>query len=123
MQKAQLPALEYVMQRKITARPNASLTMNGQGLPVPDVFSASVTYLKKRNEKCAHTNCFDTHMIPTCMNTQEMMNSLMLYDTLTRHVAFEKHTEIFIEANKDLGLAVVYAYGIFCRSDVPIEMT
>ena len=53
VQKQELPALEYVMQRKITERPNVGIMMSGQGDYVPDVFTASTRYMKKRKEKCA----------------------------------------------------------------------
>lgn len=53
VEKEQLPALEYVMQRKITERPNVGVMMSGQGDSVPDVFTASARYMKKRKEKCA----------------------------------------------------------------------
>ena len=52
MEKDQLPALEYVMQRHLTARPNVGVMMSGAGDSVPDVFSATVRYVKKRQEKC-----------------------------------------------------------------------
>ena len=53
VQKQELPALEYVMQRKITERPNVGVMMSGQGDYVPDVFTASTLYMKKRKAKCA----------------------------------------------------------------------
>jgi hypothetical protein len=52
VEKDQLPGLEYVMQRHLTERPNVGVMMSGQGDSVPDVFSATVRYLKKRQEKC-----------------------------------------------------------------------
>ena len=53
MEKDQLPALEYVMQRHLTERPNVGVMMSGAGDAVPDVFNATARYVKKREEKCA----------------------------------------------------------------------
>ncbi|GFR47094.1 hypothetical protein Agub_g8664 [Astrephomene gubernaculifera] len=48
--KAQLPALEYVMQHRMTQRVNVGVMMAGQGAQA-DVFEATASFLKERRRK------------------------------------------------------------------------
>ena len=73
VQKQQLPALEYVMQRKITARPNVAVMMSGSGPNLPDVFTASQLYLKRRKEKCALPASSDRNL--QCCNNQSFRHN------------------------------------------------
>lgn len=45
--KADLPALEYVMRNR-TSRPNVAVMMSGQGGAVQDVWDSTAKYLKER---------------------------------------------------------------------------
>lgn len=51
VQHEELAALEWVMQVHMSARPNVGMMMCGQGGSVDDVFSATYTYMKKREAK------------------------------------------------------------------------
>lgn len=50
VEKADLPALEYVMQKKMTQRVNVAVMMGGQGGQM-DVFSSTATFLKERRRR------------------------------------------------------------------------
>ena len=49
--KDQLPALEYVMQRR-TERTNVGVMMAGQGGATADVFALTTRFLKERDQRC-----------------------------------------------------------------------
>ena len=48
--RAELPALEYVMQRRM-GRTNAGVMMAGQGASTGDVFALTARFLKEREER------------------------------------------------------------------------
>lgn len=50
VEKADLPALEHVMQHKLTERVNVGVMMAGQGA-VRDVWSTADTFLKERRRR------------------------------------------------------------------------
>ncbi len=50
VERQQLPALEHVMQKKITERVNVGVMMAGQGRVI-DVFNATQSFLKERKRK------------------------------------------------------------------------
>lgn len=50
VEKQDLPALEYVMQKKMTTRVNVGIMMGGQG-PQLDVFAATAAFLKDRKRR------------------------------------------------------------------------
>lgn len=50
VKKADLPPLEYVMQKKMTTRVNVGLMQAGQGVNL-DVFAATVSFMKERQRK------------------------------------------------------------------------
>ena len=50
VEKADLPALEFVVRNKV-GRPNVAAMMSGQGGTIADVWSATVKYLKMRKQK------------------------------------------------------------------------
>ena len=50
--RAQLPALEYVMQRRM-GRCNVGIMMGGCGGARGDVWAATEAFLKERRERCA----------------------------------------------------------------------
>lgn len=50
VERADLPALEYVMQKRMTERTNVALMMAGQGA-VMDVWAATAQYLKERKRR------------------------------------------------------------------------
>ena len=52
VQRDELPALEYVMQRRM-GRCNVGIMMAGQGTSRGDVWAATDRFLKERAQKCA----------------------------------------------------------------------
>lgn len=48
--RAELPALEYVMQRRM-GRTNVGVMMAGQGASTGDVFALTTRFLKEREER------------------------------------------------------------------------